>query len=486
MAFFTASLESNVLPYDRITPIQAVGSGTSQFSGVTAPSNGELTALVKAAQDSGSDGIWLRRGTYTITEPMRITKSGFRILGSSDAIIDINHSDSIGAVDVDAGLEFVEIRGPTFQNTTSVSGQSTLRFGANGGSHTVSSCKFFVHPALTYEAVSPASPMRCIDMQSVTGKIIENNTFLPYTGVIPIWLEAGNGANVQNNRVHNGIVTDLDQLTSLQTYYLARPCKVGIHMRNERHGWIHHNYFWAIGDVTNSVPMDAVIQYDYDRAAMGGTVSECGHMDISHNQMELCYAPKQMRLRGLQYSKIEGNNIGVSAGVMIADTAGEGGICLEAGVTGSDLCRWDTITGNNLHNNGKPNTDAAPVSMTSVDNIAVINNHCANLFCRYAVYIGDISTNVTVRSLVADFTSSVTNNYAIRVTGASTDKVTIGEVTGQGIDSAGGAGLVNNNAGGSQIIVNGLGKIGTGAYAAPGIADTADTLSTNIRVSTGV
>lgn len=295
-----------------------------------------LNLVVNDAIKKGYRNIVILQGTYDVKNPIVINKDNINISGIGGVTLRVTGTGSIGLIDgtttTVSRFLFEDLK-VTMDDP--ISGMSLIKFGSNSANIVIRNNTFQIHTGLggTYSYSALASPCKIIDLVGVTSKEIQNNEFLPYTDVVPIYLEGGNFANVYNNKIYNGAggIVDFTFLASLiglgmSTVFPAyRPCKKAIHMVNEWNGSIRNNGIWALGSVDRL--MDGLIVYENTT-----TASEYGHMDICDNKLELCASHRQMYGKGLKFSRICDNLFGVpvtATGINVSYLDRHGTIVLE-------------------------------------------------------------------------------------------------------------------------------------------------------------
>ena len=406
------------------------------------------TALNTQIEDMINRGIRtinVPDGVYYVTAPVSVSVDDLEIVGFGLPRITIEHSNSVGFLSVSDSRNTV-IRGIEVYKTLPASGQTWIKFNTGCTVVKIYDCRFIAGPP-SYQDISLASSSTMLDLEGVAGKDVQNCEFLPYEDMICLKLSSGFGANVCNNRFYNGLLTHLEDLVGA-TYPSVRPCKMAIAMYDEEHGNVDHNQFWGLGMAqttsTAAVPMDAVIYYeriDFSK--------ETGHMDLSDNQIEMCYAPKLIWTKGLRFSKINNNNTGVGQvnsgfngttrpitdGTTAAASEGDGSVVVEglyfdATAFGLGFVPYDfttgetfyhpsdyiTMSGNNLHNPGTGN-EAAAIFLRFVDDVCIESNHITRLFCQYGIRIHDNCKRVVIRntSLNYDSANNATSQIPVEI-----------------------------------------------------------------------
>lgn len=464
-----------------------IGDGVTSLGTFTVNYDKPLNKLLEEVKKKYS-AVYILEGNYSMKGKFYCDKNNFKIMGAGSAIINIDHTDSVGFLDVPGGYEGTVVEGLEFRWVNPVSGQSCLKYGANGMNHTVHGNKFVVHTSTTYQAVSIASPMRLIDMVGVVGKTITRNNFLPYSGVECIYLENGNSAEVANNRFHNGFSTDLDTLNSstFLVFPFLRPCKAGIKMDSERHGWVHHNYMWALGaTITNTSVLGTINQEFMDGGIIydHASATECGHMDISDNQIEMCAVDRAaIWLKGLRFSKINNNTTGIPQAPLTIGADTEAALVIE-GVSGATGTKSDhlTLVGNQFHNPGVLNSNAAGVYIRNCDDVFFADLHLSLVFCKYGLKIASDATNIVVRNMNVSYAPDPTAPVPVDISG-NADKIVIGGLSVSGMDAASATMIVNSSSG-TNIWVEGIAQNVSGAISGQASAAAFADVSTNIRMS---
>lgn len=223
-------------------------------------------------------------------------------------------------------------------------------------------------------------PMILVRLFGGSSRRVENNTFLPNSGVTCISATRGKALTISGNRFTNGTTTEVTSPVHEQ-----RNCYRCIDLEHE--GWtqVHGNRAEGLGYPSSS-PVDAFLHYQYDHR-LHVVNPEAGHLQVVGNYIEDLSASTYIRLRGCAWFQIVANTFANSLATSLQ--IGDGGIVVdsELGDGKGRLSNDGHIASNQLHNLGRPNSKGVFLYIRACFRLAVLSNQFATVMCENAIRV---------------------------------------------------------------------------------------------------
>lgn len=461
----------------------------------TIPLNATLRAALAYSRD-----VFILQGSYTLAGSVSVPYDGARISMSADAVITVDHSGSVGFLDITG--DRVRVEGGKIISDTFVANQRTILATA-AHDITVRDVLFQMDTTTWPGAVSPnvvlrvgdtTTPMVALDIVSSRSPKVLYNTFLPNHAWVCCRIEEGSGHRVIGNDFTNGVDSGLGALDTATTAAGVRLCYIGIHLEGTEWGEVSHNRFWGLGEsygllFKNTSGGVAAAQEVFAAIIVNQSDTqsnkEQGHSTITNNFIEAVNTPGAIRLYGINEYVVNNNQIGL-LGILAACPNATGEAALITGkrrttqysndfaTEGSTVCFSLLVQGNRFHNNGTG--DGAAIYLDWISEFVIVGNSFGIQVCNYQIWVN--SPNVGGGTIQRNyFRALVSQANAIRIAaGTLLDGIFIGHntlgqnYTGELVSDAGAAG-----AAGRRKILTGIQDTGTGN-------DNSSSLTTNVRL----